>query len=141
MSTKTQFRISIGEVNEHGSVAAAIAAVVSEKCGEVMLADSSAMGGQTFATSGPGPGWTKRFDVCDYARAAITEDVAHSGCKPSESSVIDPEDGRIGHGVDEFDEDGEWGDDGEWCSELDGHPGDVPATPSFPLWERLRRAG
>jgi hypothetical protein len=39
MSTKTQFRISIGEVNEHGSVAAAIAAVVSEKCGEVMLAE------------------------------------------------------------------------------------------------------
>lgn len=106
--TQTKIRVSIQDVNEHGTVAAAIAHIVTERCGEILVADSSAMGGQTFATSGPGPGWTKRFSVADYARVAIAEDVAHSGCKPSDSTVIDPEDGIIGHGVDEFDEDGNW---------------------------------
>ena len=70
-------------------------------------------------------------------------------CGPS-CPVCVPPDTRVAHPDDAipyrearaaFEEDGEWGDDGWWCSELDGDPSDVPAPPSFPLWERLRRAG
>lgn len=95
-----EITIDLSDVVRHGSVEAAITAVVDEKDGEILLATSRAMGGQTFATSGPGPGWSRQFSAADYAREAILTDVRMSGCDPSASSAIDPSDGRLAHGVD-----------------------------------------
>lgn len=105
--------IDLGDVVKHGGIEAAVIAAVDGDS-EVLLATPQAMGGQTFATSGPGPGWTKRFDATDYARAAIAEDIANSGCEPGESWAFDPADGRVATGV--ADDDGvmsgiEWGDE------------------------------
>lgn len=96
--------IDLSDVVKHGGVEAAVVAAV-EGDSEVLLATPQAMGGQTFATSGPGPGWTITFGASDYARAAIAEDIANSGCEPGESWAFDPTDGRVATGV--------AGDDGE----------------------------
>lgn len=103
-----KYQIDIDDVIRSGSVEQA---VIDEMPDDVLIADSSAMGGQTFTCSGPGPGWSKTFGANDYALAAIQSDASASGCDPSESSVIDPADGRIAHGVD-GDEGGiEWEDE------------------------------
>jgi hypothetical protein len=117
MKTKEIVRIDLDDVLEFGSIENAIAGVCANRYREILVADSSAMGGQTFATSGPGSGYTQQFDSGDYARAAIQQDVAESGCNPSESSVIDPSDGRIGHGVDNEDEEEDWSGEIQWEDE------------------------
>ena len=103
-----KYLITIDDVIRSGSV---VQAVIDEMPDDILIADASARGGQTFATSGPGSGWAREFTAYDYAAAAIKKDVANSGCKPSESRVIDPEDGRMGHGVDDRSGDVEWDDE------------------------------
>ena len=103
-----KYLITIDDVIRSGSV---VQAVIDEMPDDILIADASAKGGQTFATSGPGSGWAREFTAYDYAAAAIKKDVANSGCKPSESRVIDPEDGRMGHGVDDRSGDVEWEDE------------------------------
>lgn len=51
--------------------------------------DSIASGiiGPSFATSAPGPGWSKQYDVSDYAKRALADDYGAT-------SYIDSEDGR-----------------------------------------------
>lgn len=51
--------------------------------------DSIASGiiGPSFATSGPGPGWCKQYDVSDYAKRAMADDYGAT-------SYIDSADGR-----------------------------------------------
>jgi hypothetical protein len=107
-------RINIDDVVKHGGVVAAIEARCPE---EITLATPEAMGGQTFQTSGPGPGWSRNLTAADYATRAIEEDIANSGCDPSESSALDPTDGRLAHGVDPDDEDEEWSGEIEWEDE------------------------
>lgn len=89
--------IDLDDVVRAGSVEAAICAAVEDY--PMLLANSSAMGGQTFATSGPGGGWTRTFDAQDYARAAIRQEIGMSGCLPSDIMAINPEDGRVARGV------------------------------------------
>jgi len=115
--TKEIVRIDLDDVRSFGSIENAIAGVCVNS--EILVADSSAMGGQTFATSGPGPGWTQQFNSGDYAHAAIQQDIAESGCAPSSSSVINPSDGRIGHGMDndEEDEEEDWSGKIQWEDE------------------------
>ena len=91
-------KIDLQDVRKAGSVVEAIVAECERE--SIMLATSAAMGGQTFATSGPGSGWSKTFDASDYASAAIEDDVANSDCNPSESECVDPTDGRVASGVD-----------------------------------------
>jgi len=108
-------KIDLDDVRAAGSVTEAVRAAVRDR-GNTLLADSSALGGQTFATSGPGSGWTRTFDAGDYASAAIGQDVAASGGNPSDSEAIDPEDGRVARGVaPEADED--WDGSVEWSDE------------------------
>jgi len=104
------YQISINDVVRSGSVEQA---VIDEMPGDILIADESAMGGQTFVTSGPGPGWTKTLGATDYASAAIAAVMSDSGCMPSEVSVIDPTDGRIAHGVNP-DAGEDWGGEVEW---------------------------
>lgn len=104
-----RIKINLYKVKQAGSVEQAI---VQNCPDDILVADSSAMGGQTFATSGPGPGWTCEFDASDYAKECIESDIANGGGAPSESSAINPETGRLAHGVDPA------GDE-EWDGEID----------------------
>lgn len=87
--TMEQIKVTLEDC--HGETI--IADVVRRLAGdEMMIADASAMGGQTFQTSGPGAGWTKALDANDYAREALRSDLRESG---ELGSAIDPADGRV----------------------------------------------
>lgn len=76
-------KITIEQVAENGnSVSSAIEAACKDH-------DSIASGviGPSFATSGPGPGWSRQYDVSDYAERALSGDYGAS-------SYIDSSDGR-----------------------------------------------
>lgn len=90
-------KISIHNVAEHGTITAVIEAIAKEH-------DTIASGiiGPSFATSGPGPGWSRQYDVSDYAKRALADDYGAG-------SYIDSEDGREAT----LDEDGEI----EWTEE------------------------
>lgn len=92
-------------IDAGGDFPAALRAVIEDR-DDVMLADSSAMDGHTFATSGPGIGWTRNFDCNDYAQAALDMGFL----------AIDSDDGRITDVSDDW----EWdntSDDWEWSPE------------------------
>lgn len=81
-TTKTaHLSIDIGDVANHGTVEAAIAAWCEES-------DTTSTGviGSSFSTSGPGPGWSMNHGVNDYAQRAM-----EGGAK----YYIDAEDGRM----------------------------------------------
>ena len=75
-------KISIQDILDHGGIPSAIEAIASEH-------DSIASGviGPSFATSGPGPGWSQDFGCNDYAARALADD--YGAC-----SYIDSADGR-----------------------------------------------
>lgn len=77
-------RITLRDVRRAGSVSAAIEAEC-ESSDSVAAATPAALSGQTFATSGPGPGWSRQFDANDYAARALADGAV---------SAIDPDDGR-----------------------------------------------
>lgn len=92
-------KINIHNVNEHGSISAAIEARAKDS-------DSIASGiiGPSFSCSGPGSGWQKNHDVSDYAERALMDDYGAA-------SYIDSDDGREAT----LDEDGDvvWSDECE----------------------------
>jgi len=75
-------KISIHDVARHGTIAAAIEAISSES--EYI---ASGIIGSCLSTSGPGIGWSKHYDVHDYARRALADNYGAA-------SYIDSEDGR-----------------------------------------------
>ena len=76
-----QIKIRLEDVVREGSIVAAIYKWCDESC-EV----SCGVIGQSFATSGPGAGFTKQFDCNDYALRAFEGGAMH---------YVDPEDGRM----------------------------------------------
>jgi hypothetical protein len=74
-------RITLGDVVESGSIEAAI----ESHCHE---SDRYATGvvGPSFATSGPGAGWSTQYGPADFARRAIEEGA---------EAYIDLDDGRV----------------------------------------------
>lgn len=113
-TNKARVTIDLDDVRTHGGVAAAVAECAGD---EIRVADPRAMGGQTFATSGPGPGRTTEFGPDDYARACIRGERCDSGADPSECMAIDPSDGRLATGEDSYDEDGDWDGGLEWSDD------------------------
>ena len=88
---KDQIIITLEKVFYAGSLRQAI--VDEAHSQEFDLADSTAMAGQTFATSGPGSGWTRKFTSIDYAQRILDDDYAESGNR--DGKALDPDDGRI----------------------------------------------
>ncbi|OJY94413.1 MAG: hypothetical protein BGP25_05325 [Lysobacterales bacterium 63-13] len=76
--------ITLRDVERHGSIRAAIIAT----CNEHDLYASGDLGGPTFATSGPGLGWSRQFDAMDYAGRALSDEYGAAG-------YIDAADGRM----------------------------------------------
>lgn len=64
------------------SVSRAIEQICSESCSA-----ASGVIGPSFATSGPGPGWSRNYDASDYAARALADD--YGAC-----SYVDSHDGR-----------------------------------------------
>ena len=110
---KIEFVINIHDIADHGdNVATAVAAAVRRE-GEIFVVDSGTMDGQTFATSGPGNGYSQTLGTCDYAIAGVRREMECTGCRPSEAIGIDPADGQIVRGKDDFNA-GEWIGEVEW---------------------------
>ncbi len=85
-----KIKIDIDDVRKHRTVEAAIHA----QCGED--SDHAAgVVGSSFSTSGPGPGWSRTHDECDFARRALSEGA---------QGYIDATDGRVAT-LEEADED------------------------------------
>ena len=95
------------------------------KNGAIGIADESAMSGQTATMVSGFPLAGRLLDVNDYARACIRADIRASGCMPSESMAIDPDDGRLARGVDAFDDDNAWTGEIEWSEEPVVSPEDL----------------
>lgn len=69
---KGHIQIDLHDVFEAGSIEEAIV----EWCRQ-SLTTSSGVVGPTFATSGPGSGWSKKFGAEDFALCALKEGAAH----------------------------------------------------------------
>lgn len=74
--------IRINDVVDAGSVEAAI--IAASQSADWASGDI----GPTFATSGPGSGWTKEYTSTDYARRALADDYGAI-------AYVDPDDGRV----------------------------------------------
>ncbi len=87
---KNTITLALSDISAAGSIAAAIEAHCAEH-------DSICSGqvGPSFATSGPGPGWSRNYSARDYAARALSDE--HGAL-----AYIDSNDGRLA----ELDEDG-----------------------------------
>lgn len=97
--------IDLNDVRKHGSVRDALRHYCDES-------DTMACGiiGMEFATSGPGPGWCKHYDVSDFARRALEGDYGAT-------AYLDIDDGRLATRAakdDDEDDDQEDDFDVEW---------------------------
>ncbi|MCK9569771.1 hypothetical protein M0R72_12580 [Candidatus Pacearchaeota archaeon] len=81
MANTAHITIDLDDVVAAGSVEAAIA-----KWCERSDDTSCGVVGSTFATSGPGSGWTRNFDASDYASRALREGAMY---------YVDESDGRM----------------------------------------------
>jgi hypothetical protein len=75
-------KITLKDIQEYGSISAAI-----EEFAKKSDYVASGVIGPSFATSGPGSGWSRQFDETDYAERALKDEFGAS-------SYIDSEDGR-----------------------------------------------
>ena len=75
-------KITLKDIEEYGSISAAI-----EEFAKKSDYIASGVIGPSFATSGPGSGWSRQFDETDYAERALKDDFGAS-------SYIDSQDGR-----------------------------------------------
>ena len=99
----THIRLSLDDVvHAGGGVEEAIQAWCAES-GHT----STGIVGPSFATSGPGPGWSRHYDVDDFARRAAEEGALY---------YVDWHDGRMVE-VETVDDD-ERGEDGEWPDDV-----------------------
>ena len=95
-------KITFDDFVEHDkSISAAIEAI-SEEHEEI----SSGVIGPSFATSGPGSGWSMKFDVNDFAERALSEGVL---------GYMDSSDGRVARREGDYEDDNDG--DIEWSEE------------------------
>ena len=79
----TRVMLDMDDIRKHGSVAKAIEAACAESDHL-----SSGVVGPSFATSGPGPGWSRDYGAEDYAGRALSAEHGASG-------YVDSSDGRL----------------------------------------------
>lgn len=89
--------IDISDVSSAGSIDAALIAY----CDRDGCTTACGVIGPSFATSGPGPGWTIQYDACHYAALALSDEYGAT-------EYLDLSDGRLATGG--YGEDIEWSD-------------------------------